>query len=284
MDSIHTIGETIRAPSRAGTGFVECAVVAGRTAVIRCRADSPLRLLTPRDDAPASRIIAGTYGGGLVGGDAIDLTVEAGKATRCLLGTQASTKIFRSTAAGCSQQLTVSAADEAAVVSLPDPVVCFADSRFAQRQRFNLSSSASIVALDWFTSGRAARGERWAMSHYASRTEINVDGICIFRDHLELDPADGEIGGAMRMGRVDCFATVVMAGPAVCAHAKAIVDSIQREPIAPGEAILFGASALPGATVLRIAGRSAEAVGAWLRERLAFVSLLLGMDPWNRKW
>ena len=215
MDSDQTIGETIRTPSRAGAGFVELRDVAGKTAITRCRADSPLRLLTPSDGASTARLIAGTYGGGLVGGDAIELTVDAGVGTRCLLGTQASTKIYRSAGAGCTQHLTVSAADDAIIASLPDPVVCFAGSRYVQGQRFDLSAGSSLVALDWFTSGRAARGERWAMNHYASRTEIIVSGRCVFLDRVELDPDDGEIGGAMRMGRVNCFATVVMVGPAV---------------------------------------------------------------------
>jgi urease accessory protein len=220
----------------------------------------------------------------MVGGDKIDLTVDAGAGTRCLLTTQASTKIYRSAGAGCGQHLKVSAGDEAIIVSLPDPVVCFAGSRFIQRQQFSFAASASLVMLDWFTSGRAARGERWAMHHYASKTEITVGDDCVFRDLLELDPSKGEIGGAMRMGRIDCFATVVLVGPAIAEHAKAMVHAVQRQSMASGQALLFGASQLPRAAVLRVAGKSSEAVGACLREKLAFIADLLGMDPWQRKW
>jgi urease accessory protein len=284
MDSIQTIGMNVHRPSQPGVGTIELAAVAGRTAVTRCRANSPLRLLTPQNDSPVARVVVGSYGGGLVGGDAIDLTVDAGAGTRCLLCTQASTKIYRSAGAGCSQHLKVSAEDEAIIASLPDPVVCFAGSSFSQRQQFDLVASASLIMLDWFTSGRAARGERWAMRRYASQTEVTVAGECVFRDSLELDPSDGEIGGAMRMGRIDCFATVVLVGPAIADRAAAMVDHIQRQSIAGGETLLFGASQLTGAVVLRVSGKSSEAVGACLREKLAFISDLLGMDPWQRKW
>jgi urease accessory protein len=284
MDSQQSIGTMIASNSHAGAGRVELELVAGRTVVTRCRANSPLRLLTPRNGAPAARVIAGSYGGGFLGGDAIDLTIAAGMGTRCLLGTQASTKIYRSEGAGCSQRLNVSAADQSLILSLPDPVVCFAGSRFSQFQRFDLSRGASLLMVDWFTSGRAARGERWAMQHYANRSEILVEGDCVFRDSLELDPADGEIGGAQRMGLVDCFATAVFVGPAIAEYGKAVVAAVQKQPIAPGNALLLGASELPAASVLRVAGKSTEAVGRWLRTRLAFVPALLGFDPWNRKW
>jgi urease accessory protein len=284
MDSDQTIGTAICSPSSAGVGQIELVKVAGRTVVTRSRANSPLRLLTPRNENPVARVFAGSYGGGLVGGDAIDLTVRAGSATRCLLSTQASTKVYRATAGGCTQHLIVTADADSIIASLPDPVVCFSGSRFRQRQQFDLTSTASLVMLDWFTSGRAARGERWAMHQYASHTEIAVAGETVFRDVLELDPGDGEIGGAMRMRWVNCFATVVMVGPAFVSEAKRMVAAIQNTPMATGGAILFGASQLPTASVLRVAGCNAETVGNWLRDQLSFVSGILGMDPWNRKW
>jgi len=88
----------------------------------------------------------------------------------------------------------------------------------------------------------------------------------------------------MRMGRVDCFATAVLVGPAVAGQATAMVQKIQRHPITADDGLLFGASELSGATVLRVAGKGSEAVGICLREKLAFISDILGMDPWLRKW
>ena len=157
MDSALTLGTPILSPSRAGIGTIALTKVASRTAVTRCRANSPLRLLNPQDHSATARIIAGTYGGGLLAGDAIELTVGAGAGTRCILGTQASTKIYRSDGVGCTQNLNVTAAADSVVVSLPDPIVCFAGSRFVQCQEFDLAPDASLLMLDWFTSGRAAR-------------------------------------------------------------------------------------------------------------------------------
>jgi urease accessory protein len=243
-----------------------------------------LRLLNPQGDSPTARIIAGTYGGGLLAGDAIELTVDAGPETRCILGTQASTKIYRSEGARCTQKLLVTAANDSVIVSLPDPVVCFARSRFYQHQDFELAPNASLLVLDWFTSGRAACGERWAMHHYTSQTQVTVGGQPLFRDNLELDPADGEIGGAMRMANTKCFATVIMIGPSFADRGRAMVRSIQREPIVAMSSLFFGASPLNGGAVFRVAGDNSQSVGSWLRQRLNFVPDLIGLDPWQRKW
>jgi urease accessory protein len=62
----------------------------------------------------------------------------------------------------------------ALLVSLPDPVVCFASSDYRQTQAFTVESSAGLVALDWMTSGRRGSGERWAFDAYASTTTLRV--------------------------------------------------------------------------------------------------------------
>jgi urease accessory protein len=283
MDSAQTIGRPIPTESRPGTGSVQLTKIAGQTTVTRCHSTSPLRILTPRDSSKTARIVAATFGGGLLDGDAINLSLTADPGTKCLLTTQASTKIYRSDSVGSSQRITITADDDALIVSLPDPIVCFAASRFQQRQQFNLSPTASLLMLDSFTSGRAARAERWQMHHFAAHTEINVAGKCIFRDSLELDPIDGKIAAPMRMGPIDCFATVALVGPAFSDRANNLVQTLQKQPIAPDETILFGISQLPGATVIRLAAKSAERAVGWLSEKLAFITPLLGLDPWLRK-
>src|SRR4051812_10112992 len=69
---------------------------AGAATVLRTvRARSPLRLLTPRNHGHAAWVFAATFGGGLVEGDAIRLEVTLGPEATGLVGTQASTKIYR---------------------------------------------------------------------------------------------------------------------------------------------------------------------------------------------
>jgi urease accessory protein len=261
--------------------------VAGRTAAVRLQASSPLRLLAPSSHGTAAWIFAGTYGGGLVGGDRISLQVEAGNETRCLLGTQASTKVFRTDGPGCRQELTASVGHGSLVVSAPDPIVCFAGSRYDQLQRFDLAEDAAIVSVESITSGRCGRGERWAMDRYQSRTEVWQDDRCLYRDVLRLDPSDGPIGGAMRMGRCDCFASLLIVGNTLRVAIDDVLKFVAAQP-ASGP-LLLGASPIGDGgvrrgAIVRVAGPNTEMVTHWLRERLRFLIEPLGGDPWSRKW
>ncbi|MDB5331858.1 MAG: ureD [Phycisphaerales bacterium] len=277
-------------PTRAlaplpGHGELEFTRVNGRTAVTRAMASSPLRLLTPRGHGMSARVFTSTFGGGLVAGDTIALTVRAGAGTACILGTQASTKVYRSPAGiPSSQRILLIAEEGATCVVAPDPVTCFAGAVYEQRQSIQLHAGASLLMIDWLTSGRRARGERWAFDRYQTCTDIAVGGRVIFRDALRLDAADGAVGAEHRMGRCDCMGLAILIGPRMERPAANLLEWVQSRPVTPGENLIFSASPLPGGAVLRAAGPTTEAVGRWFRERLSFASELLGDDPWARKW
>jgi len=278
----------VAARTDAGSGRVEVARVAGRTVPVRLSACSPLKLLAPRPlgggGGDAAWIFASTYGGGLVGGDAIDVDVTCGPGTRTLISTQASTKVYRTAGLPCRQSLAARVADDAVLVVAPDPLVCFAGSWLEQRQRIELSGTASLVLVDSLASGRVARGERWAFDRYRSTIEVAVDGVPVFRDAMLLDPADGPLAAPLRMGRFDCLAMVVLLGPAVAGAAKQVLAFVNTQPAPARSPLLFAASPLPGGAVLRVAGPRTEVVGQWLREQLDVVPALAGEDPWARKW
>lgn len=266
----------------SGRGHVQVERINGRSVVTRLSATSPLKLLNPRTNSDCAWIFTSTYGGGLLGGDSIRMEVDVAAGARCLLSTQASTKIYRTTGKPSRQELFVSVDDGAIVVSAPDPIVCFAHSKYQQRQRFILSPESGLVMIDWFTSGRLAREERWAFDRFDSRTDVFIDDRCIFRDAVRLDPADGALDGPMRMGMVNCYATIVVAGKPVKQQAEELIRFVASQP-APGQTLLFSVSRISEGVVLRVAGRQTETVSHWIRERLGFVANLVGQDPWARK-
>lgn len=256
---------------------------AGAASVVtRARAASPLKLLTPRNRGGAAWIFTSTYGGGLVDGDAVRLDVDVEASASALLATQASTKIYRNRR-GVRSALHARVAADALLVALPDPVVCFAGSRYAQTQTCDLASGASLVFVDWMTSGRRARGERWAFTEYRSRFDLRVSGRLVCRDALTLAAADGDL--RERFGRFDVLATVVMAGPRFVEPCRRLVDEASRRPIERRGDRLVSIAPIDGVgTVARVAGRSVEDVGRAIREMLSFLPDVLGDDPWIRKW
>jgi urease accessory protein len=257
----------------------------------RCRANTvleqsfatnPLKLFTTRGVTPACWVYAATYGGGIVGGDAIRLKVDAAAGTRAVLATQASTKVYRSLRPA-SQDITASVEDEALLVVLPDPVVCFASADFSQRQRYDLHRRGNLVLVDWITSGRHASGERWAFRHYSSRIDIRRNDGRILYDTLWLDEEDGSIGE--RLSGFDVCLTAVVTGPLLAAAASSMVRELSEAGIERRADLVAAAWTLPdGGALLRMNGTSVEQVGAALRRHLSFLVDLLGDDPFGRKW
>jgi urease accessory protein len=259
--------------------------------------------LSPANHGSAAWVFAASLGGGLVDGDALALSIEVAAGASALLGTQASTKVYCSPR-GTSQTLRASLERGAMLVLVPDPVSCFAGAKYEQRMDVDLEdASATLVLLDAFTCGRAARGERWAFGRYVSRTRVTVAGRTIALDALRLDPAHGDL--AARMGRFEAFATILAVGPRA-ADVRAALQAAAGVPAAldatdaPGTSAgptdervrtqtptsrLFAATVLsPAASIGRIAAISAHESLAAVRSLLAPLAHQLGDDPFSRRW
>ena len=281
--------EPVATPSIAAIRRAAIAVAPGPrgSTVTRAYAESPLKWLTPGNSGSAAWVFSASYGGGLVGGDhlALDVQVDAGAAA--LLSTQASTKVYRS-ATGASTRLAARIGADALLVSLPDPVVCFAGSGYRQTQAFDLAPSGGIVALDWMASGRRGSGERWAFDGYASTTRLHIGDRLALLDAVRLDRSDGDL--AARAGRFDVLALLLVAGDRLASEAVRLMDTVAALPVERRTGVVISAGPLPGLTaappgcLVRLAGGRVEDVRGALRGLLDFVPGLLGDDPWARKW
>lgn len=286
---------------RPGHGALEIQSVAGLSAATTVRSANPLKLLVPRPRGPSVWGFTSSFGGGLVAGDQTRLDLNLRASTRCFLGTQASTKVYRNQRAQpCGHTTAADIGPDALLVYTPDLVQAFADSIYEQRQDFHLQAGASLVLLDWFSAGRSARGERWQFRRFKSRNAIHrsrsterIDETelaaasqpdLVFLDSILLEGADGALDGPHRTGRFDCFATLVMLGPAVASLAKAMLADIQARPVQRQSSLLVSASPIADGGLLRIAGTEVEAVAQEWRRHLTELPSMLGDDPWSRKW
>ena len=267
-----------------GKGFLKTLLVNGQTAITRAQATNPLKLLCPRR-SEAAWVYATTFGGGLVAGDSIDLDIEIADETSCVLTTQASTKVFKSPHGKLAQQFTrATVGNEALLVIAPDPISCFADARYRQQQQLHVASGGNLVLVDWLTSGRRARDECWAFSHYFSQIEIHVDDHCVFLDSVRLDPTNGNLISPFRLGHFHCMALLVIIGPLYDSQNTAILKEIAELPIDPQSSLIQSASEIPHGMVSRIMGTDTEQVARLLQRRLEFLAQRLGAEPWSRKW
>lgn len=241
---------------------------------------SPVRVLTPRNHGNFAWVFLANFGGGLVDGDRIAVEVDVGEGASALLGTQASTKVYRS-ARGCSQDLRARVADRGALAILPDPVVCFAGARYSQNIDVALAPGGSLVLLDGYTCGRSARGERWQFTRYASRTCVTRGGLCAALDATRLDAEAGPI--AERMGRFEVLFTLLAIGPRVAQFRESLL-ALATGPTPDAPAIAAASPIGNEGAILRVAAERVQGAMHLLRPSLAALAELFGDDPFARKW
>jgi urease accessory protein len=187
----------------------------------------PLKLISPSPapDQKSVLVFLLTYGGGLVGGDQVHLTIKVKPKAKLSVVTQGHTKIFKSPSRDVvtQQHLHVTISDGAAVCLLPDPVQPFNGSVYEQYQRFFLADTGSLCLLVWVSQGRSARGENWDFLAWSGRNEVWSSGSdgkqkLLLRDNVILDgiSLDGtkyDIRG--KMNKLGLFGTLVLRGPMV---------------------------------------------------------------------
>lgn len=268
-----------------GSGHLGIEMVSGRSAATSVWAASPLKILVPRSRGQSVWAFLSSFGGGLVAGDQTNLSVHLGAETRCFLGTQASTKVYRNPQRRpCGHRIKATLREGSLFVLAPDPVQAFAGSGYAQRQEFWLEQGSGLVLVDWLSAGRSECGERWTFNRYQSRNDVFLHGERVFVDSLLLEPDDVPLNAQHRAGRFNCLASVLIIGEPLRAAAEHLLAEVAAQPVTKRASTICSASAVAGGVILRIAGEQVETVGREIHRQLAFLPALLHDDPWSRKW
>ena len=263
----------------------------------------PQKLISPRGlGQPCTSVFMMSYGGGLVGGDQIDLSVTVQADCKLALLTQGSTKIFKQRKATgdiqtsspptsiTSQSMKVVIEQGGLLALLPDPIQPFADSCYNQYQSFEMHPSGNLILLDWITSGRPARGENWTLSSFRSRNDIfdsSAQQKLILRDTLIMNS-----NVASSMYPHECFATLILRGPLLQEFSASVVTKFKNEErvrrpsafraVEGGKerATWTAGIVRDGCCVVKVAGEKSELVKEFLRELLVVDELekLLGRE------
>lgn len=269
-------------------GLLEVSSSEGQSAVTRARATSPMKLLVPRSKSEVARVSIGTYGGGLLAGDETRLRVRLRSGAKAIVSTQSSTKVFKSVDGRTVRQTLTATIEPGAIAAfVPDPIACFADARYAQHQRFDVTGDGTLLVLDWFTSGRRARGEVWAFQCYSSRQQVFLDGRRILEDAIRLDRDDGDIGGRFRGGRYHCHALLILVGertqPAAERLRHLVGQKATHGPKSQG-GLLIVANPVTHGLVLRLMGEETETVAQFLSREVEPCLGLFDATLWGRKF
>ncbi|CAH9106454.1 unnamed protein product [Cuscuta europaea] len=286
------------------TGKVVVERVRGKSTITHCFAKYPLKFIIPKkvgsSQTDAVWIYTITYGGGIVSGDCISCLITVGDGCTTVLTTQASTKVYKSVESKCSEQLLEATVGSSSLLAvIPDPVTCFSTAKYSQRQVFRMSLDSNLLLVDWITSGRHERGEKWVFDLYKSTNHIFLDDEPLFLDSLMLEKGMSSI--AERMGGYQVFAMLILVGPKLEHLQKQIQEDVKRmmsqmllfpsfgsgqcannrswaKPTFVASCSVFGPKGM--GVVTRIAAETTESVYNFLGTQLSSLKPLLGVSPY----
>ncbi len=272
------------------------ALVRGKTRLIACKNIQPLKILQPVSPTAACHVVLSSYGGGLVAGDAIRLRISGQPGAQLFIGTQASTRVFRSIDGAVAEQHTVGElAENALAVVFPDPVVLQAASRYRQTQAWHLRPSSLLLLVDWFHSGRMDQGERFAFTSLHSELRVRVAGRLVVLDRFGFEPAGNIAASPANFAGYQTFFSLFLVGCPADARFRRLGEMLARQKM-PGstgphfrfdsqEYVVSVAQARENVWVLRAAAHSRIALQPLCEQILAALAdgELLGWNPLARK-
>ncbi|KAL9623452.1 MAG: hypothetical protein Q9160_002345 [Pyrenula sp. 1 TL-2023] len=219
---------------KSGNGRITLSLLSpGRPTLATFEYQYPLKLIAPDPhESPSGHSITLvfllTYGGGLVAGDRIDLSISIAAHARLAMVTQGSTKIFKAPSPDVlsGQRLEVEIQQGGALVYLPDPVQPFKESCYEQRQTFRVAAGgkSGLCMLDWVSEGRTARGEKWDFWLWKGKNEVrelavnsdgsSMEGRLLLRDALTLDnESTSQVHGLIdKTADMGVFGTLIIYG------------------------------------------------------------------------
>lgn len=250
----------------------------------------PLKLVAPKSNKQCQSVFILSYGGGLVGGDEIHLSVDLNPDTVIALLTQGSTKVFkkRQGLPATKQVLNVDIGQNATCLLIPDPVQPFADATYKQDQQFFLRQNSNLILLDWIVSGRPANGEIWDFEAFTSSNTIysvHQSSDLLTKSHQRLLLRDCQImtlpQTRIQMGYFNCLATLMFTGPQTTSASQVIMNKFRDlerigmhrdRKCSKSRALIWTVTRHREVTIVKAAAQTSEEVKEFLDRLVDLVS------------
>ena len=215
-------------------------------------------------------------GGGVAGGDRLDLAFRVGVGGQVTIAAQAAERFYRALAADAPSRvrtrLMVGAG--AALEWLPQETILFNHSALDRRLEVDLAADGRFLGVETIVFGRAAMGETVRQGWLRDLIRVRRGEELLLHDAIRLD---GDIAAVLGRPAIGGGASVVATMVYVAPDAGAKLEVV-RDALGPAEA---GVSVWNGMMVARIVGANSASVRAAV---VATLAVLRDARPPPRVW
>ena len=215
-------------------------------------------------------------GGGVAGGDRLDVAIEVGSGAQATVSAQAAERFYRTLAADAPSRVRtrLTAASGASLEWLPQETILFDRSVVDRRLEVDLADDARFLGVETLVFGRAAMGERVRQGRLRDLIRLRRGGELLLHDAVRVEgPVDDLLQHAAVAAGAGTMATLVY----VARDAAVKLDTV-RAAFGSAEA---GASVWSGMLVARVLGADSASVRATV---IAALATLRDDRPLPRVW
>jgi urease accessory protein len=190
---------------------------------------SPIRIIFPRtaDGALEEAVVVNTAGG-IAGGDRLETGVTALGNASIAVTTQAAEKVYRALAEPARITTRLKACDIAKLAWLPQETIVFDRGRVRRETTIELSSTAELLALEWFVLGRLAHGEEMSGGQITDSWRVERDDRLIWADSFRVtDQIFPHLHRKALLSNCRAVATLIYFGPALEARLEFLRDVVR---------------------------------------------------------
>jgi urease accessory protein len=127
--------------------------------------------------------------GGIVGGDRLDIALDAPAGCRVLATSPGAAKWYRANGRVSRQDVRLAAGPGAAIEWLPQETIVYDDADVFMAHDVDLAPGAVYVGSEVLCFGRRASGERFLRGQVRQRTRIRIDGRPVWWEQGAITPA-----------------------------------------------------------------------------------------------
>jgi urease accessory protein len=217
-------------------------------------------------------------GGGLVGGDRVEIRADLGAGADAVLSTQAAERVYRSPSADAQIDVHLSLAEGSRLDWLPQQTILYAGSLLRRRIEVEMRATSTLLMAETLTFGRPASAEIPASAGLADSWRIRRNGALVFAEELRLDGEHKALLSRPAVsGGARCAALILLVAP----DAEERLEGLRSALAATiADDVEHGASAWNGMLAFRCLGmRAADVVAA-----VAATAGTLSRRPLPRVW